>query len=222
MPDIQYLGHSCFRLRGRDGTVICDPYDRTVGLDIGKPAAHIVTVSHQHPDHANVAAVKPLRERMFLIEGPGEYEVGGISVTGVRTFHDKQKGAERGSNTVYVIHMDDIVFCHLGDLGHELTTHQIDEIGNVDVLFIPVGGDETIGPAEAVSIISQIEPRIVIPMHYALNEQRSFEHDLVSVDKFVHEVGLKDVVPEEKLNITSNNLPSEAEETRFVIMKPST
>ncbi len=222
MPDIQYLGHSCFRLRGRDGTVICDPYDRTVGLDIGKPAAHIVTVSHQHPDHANVAAVKPLRERMFLIEGPGEYEVGGISVTGVRTFHDKQKGAERGSNTVYVIHMDDIVFCHLGDLGHELTTHQIDEIGNVDVLFIPVGGDETIGPAEAVSIISQIEPRIVIPMHYALNEQRSFEHDLASVDKFVHEVGLKDVVPEEKLNITSNNLPSEAEETRFVIMKPST
>ncbi|KPV53999.1 Zn-dependent hydrolase [Kouleothrix aurantiaca] len=222
MPDIQYLGHSCFRLRGRDGTVICDPYDRSVGLDIGKPAAHIVTVSHQHPDHANVAAVKPLRERMFLIEGPGEYEVGGISVTGVRTFHDKQKGAERGSNTVYVIHMDDIVFCHLGDLGHELTTHQIDEIGNVDVLFIPVGGDETIGPAEAVSIISQIEPRIVIPMHYALNEQRSFEHDLASVDKFVHEVGLKDVVPEEKLNITSNNLPSEAEETRFVIMKPST
>lgn len=222
MPDIQYLGHSCFRLRGRDGTVICDPYDRSVGLDIGKPAAHIVTVSHQHPDHANVAAVKPLRERMFLIEGPGEYEVGGISVTGVRTFHDKQKGAERGSNTVYVIHMDDIVFCHLGDLGHELTTHQIDEIGNVDVLFIPVGGDETIGPAEAVSIISQIEPRIVIPMHYALNEQRSFEHDLASVDKFVHEVGLKDVVPEEKLNITSNNLPLEAEETRFVIMKPST
>ncbi len=222
MPDIQYLGHSCFRLRGRDGTVICDPYDRSVGLDIGKPAAHIVTVSHQHPDHANVAAVKPLRERIFLIDGPGEYEVGGISVTGVRTFHDKHKGAERGGNTVYVIHMDDIVFCHLGDLGHELTTHQIDDIGNVDVLFIPVGGDETIGPSEAVSIISQIEPRIVIPMHYALNEQRSFEHDLTSVDKFVHEVGLKDVVPEEKLNITPSNLPSETEETRFVIMKPST
>lgn len=222
MPDIQYLGHSCFRLRGRDGVVICDPYDRSVGLDIGKPAAHIVTVSHQHPDHANVAAVKPMRERIFLIDGPGEYEVGGISVTGVRTFHDKHKGAERGGNTAYVIHMDDIVLCHLGDLGHELTTHQIDEIGNVDVLFIPVGGDETIGPAEAVSIISQIEPRIVIPMHYALNEQRSFEYDLASIDKFVHEVGLKEVNPEEKLNVTSNNLPSEAEETRFVIMKPST
>lgn len=221
MPDIQYLGHSCFRLRGRDGIVLCDPYDRSVGTDIGRPSAHIVTVSHDHPDHANVAAVKPMRERLFVIEGPGEYEVGGVMIAGVRTFHDKHKGAERGGNTVYVIHMDDVVFCHLGDLGHELTTHQIDEIGNVDVLFVPVGGDETIGPSEAVSVISQIEPRIVVPMHYAQSDQRSFTSDLVPLEKFAHEVGLKEITPEEKLTITTTNLPSEGEETRFVIMKPS-
>jgi L-ascorbate metabolism protein UlaG (beta-lactamase superfamily) len=222
MPDIQYLGHSCFRLRGRDGIVICDPYDRSVGADIGRPTAHIATISHKHPDHANVGAVRPMRERLFTIEGPGEYEVGGILISGVRTYHDKQKGAELGSNTAYVIHIDDVVFCHLGDLGHELTTHQIDEIGRVDVLFIPVGGGETIGPAEAVSVISQIEPRVVIPMHYAAEGQRTFDMDLASLEKFTHEVGLKEVVAEEKLSLTAASLPSEDEETRFVIMRATT
>ena len=221
MPDIQYLGHSCFRLRGRDGILICDPFDRSVGLDLGRQAAHIVTVSHKHPDHSNVAAIKPMRERIFAIEGPGEYEVGGVLITGVRTYHDKQKGAELGSNTAYVIHMDDVVFCHLGDLGHELSTHQLDEIGNVDVLFIPVGGGETIGPTEAMGVISQIEPRIVIPMHYAISQQRSFDVDLAPLEKFTHEIGLKDAVAEDKLTVTATTLPSEDEETRFVIMRPS-
>jgi L-ascorbate metabolism protein UlaG (beta-lactamase superfamily) len=221
MPDIQYLGHSCFRLRGRDGIVLCDPFDRSVGVDIGKPTAHIVTISHQHPDHANLAAVKPMRENIFAINGPGEYEVSGIMIAGVRTYHDKSKGAELGPNTVYVFHLDDVVFCHLGDLGHELTTHQLDEIGNVDVLFIPVGGGETIGSAEAVSVISQIEPRIVVPMHYAIDGQQSFSTDLAPLDKFIHEIGLKDYTAEEKLTVTSANLPAEGEQTRFVIMKPN-
>ena len=228
MPDIQYLGHSCFRLRGRDGIVLCDPFDRSVGFDIGKPTAHIVTISHQHPDHANLAAVKPMREKVFVIDGPGEYEVGGVMIAGVRTYHDKQKGAELGINTVYVFHMDDVIFCHLGDLGHELSTHQLDEIGNVDVLFIPVGGGETIGPAEAVSVISQIEPRIVVPMHYAMPGQpvggrhaSPFLADLAPLEKFTHEIGLKDVVAEDKLTVTSTSLPAEGEETRFVIMKPN-
>jgi len=221
MPDIQYLGHSCFRLRGRDGIVLCDPFDRSVGSDIGRPTAHIVTISHRHPDHANLAAVKPMREKIFAIDGPGEYEVGGVMIAGVRTYHDKQKGAELGVNTVYVIHMDDVVFCHLGDLGHELTTHQLDEIGNVDVLFIPVGGGETIGPAQAVGVISQIEPRIVVPMHYAVPGQRSFDVELAPLEKFTHEIGMKEIVAEDKLSVTSTSLPAEGEETKFVIMKPN-
>lgn len=220
MPDIQYLGHSCFRLRGRDGIVVTDPFDRSVGLDIGKPTASIVTVSHSHPDHTNVAAVKPARDKVFVVEGAGEYEVGGVLITGVRTFHDKHKGAERGKNTVYVIHLDDVVFCHLGDLGHELTSQQLDEIGNVDVLFVPVGGDETIGPAEAVSVIGQIEPRIVVPMHYQLGEQASFTSDLAPVEKFAHELGLKEYSAETKLTITANNLPADEEQTKIVIMRP--
>lgn len=221
MPDIQYLGHACFRLRGRDGIVLMDPFDRSIGIDIGRPTAQIVTVSHAHPDHANTSAVRPLRERIFVIDGPGEYEVGGILITGVRTYHDKKKGAELGTNTVYVVHLDDMVFCHLGDLGHELSTQQLDEIGTVDVLFIPVGGGETIGPAEAASVIGQLEPRIVVPMHYALDGQQSFTLELAPLDKFIQEVGLKDVVAEEKLNVTAATLPPEGEETRIVVMKPS-
>lgn len=221
MPDVQYLGISCFRLRGRDGIVLTDPFDRSSGLDIGRPTAHIVTVSHQHADHANTAAVRPLRERLFVVDGPGEYEIGGILITGVRTFHDKQKGAELGTNTVYVFHMDDVVFCHLGDLGHELTTQQIEEIGNVDVLFLPVGGGETIGPSEAVNVISQLEPRIVVPMHYALEGQQNFTLALGSLEKFTHEIGLREYTLEDKLSLTPANLPPEDNQPRVVIMSPS-
>lgn len=222
MPEIQYLGHACFRLRGRDGIVLTDPFDRSVGADLGRPTAQIITVSHDHPDHANVAAVRPAREKVFTINGPGEYEVGGILITGVRTYHDKKHGADLGNNTVYVIHVDDIVFCHLGDLGHELTTQQIDDIGAVDVLFIPVGGGETIGPAEAVSVISQLEPRIVIPMHYAAEGQTNFVNELVPLERFTHELGLKDVVAEEKLTLSPSSLPAEGEETRVIVMRPTT
>jgi L-ascorbate metabolism protein UlaG (beta-lactamase superfamily) len=218
MPDVHYLGHSCFRLRGRDGTVLCDPYSRSIGFDLGRPTAHIVTISHDHPDHNNVAGVKPLREKLFVIDGPGEYEVSGVLLTGVRTAHDKHKGAERGFNTVFVIHLDDLVFCHLGDLGHELTQAQLEEIGNVDVLFVPVGGGETIGPAEANSVIGQIEPRIVVPMHYAA-AQLSFEYELAPLEKFTHERGLKEFTVEEKLSLTPANLPPEGEDTRVVVLR---
>lgn len=221
MPDIQYLGHSCFRLRGRERIVILDPYDRSVGHDIGKPTAHIVTVSHQHPDHNFVASVRSQREGdVFLIEGPGEYEVGGVMIEGVRTYHDTKKGEELGTNTAYVIRMDDVVFCHLGDLGHELSAGQIDDIGNVDVLFIPVGGGETIDAAKAQAVIAQIEPRIVIPMHYADGEQSSFlGSELAPIDKFLLQMGAKDVVAEEKVTVTTTNLPGDDAETKLVVMK---
>ena len=221
MPDIQYLGHSAFRISGRDGIVVTDPYDHSVGLDIGKPTAHIVTVSHNHPDHTNVAAVKPMREKLFTLEGPGEYEIGGIMIAGVRTFHDKKKGEERGRNTVFVIHIDDVVFCHLGDLGHELTAAQIDEIGTVDVLFVPVGGGETITPAEATTVISQLEPRIVVPMHYTIDGQQSFTTEIGGLEAFLNERGLKDVQVEDKLTVTPANLPAEGAEAKVVVMRPT-
>lgn len=223
MPDIQYLGFSCFRLRGRDGIIICDPYTSSIGLDLGRPTAHIVTVSHDHPAHGNIAGVKPMRDQdtTFVIDGPGEYEVRNVLVNGVRTYLDKEKGAQRGFNTVYVIHLDDVVFCHLGGLAHELTASQLDEIGNVDVLFVPVGGDQALGSEAAANVIGQVEPRLVIPMRYAL-PQLSFEYQLAPLDKFLHEVGLKDNTPEEKLSVSSSSLPAEGEETRIVVMLAGT
>lgn len=221
MPDVTYLGHSCFRLRGRDGIVLCDPYDRSIGMDIGRPTAHIVTISHLHPDHNNVAAVKPMRDTVFTIQGPGEYEVGGVLITGVRTYHDKQHGKDQGYNTAYIIHLDDVVFCHLGDLGHELTQAQLEAIGSVDVLFVPVGGGETISPAEAISVISQIEPRVVVPMHYG-HERLDPSIQLATLEKFTHELGLKEVTAVEKLNVTASNLPAEGEQSRVVIMEIGT
>jgi L-ascorbate metabolism protein UlaG (beta-lactamase superfamily) len=221
VPDIHYLGHACFRLRGRDGIIICDPYDRSVGLDMGRPTAHIVTVSQQHPAHNNVASVKPVRESVFVIDGPGEYEVRGVLVTGVRTRQNAEKDpdGQRGNNTVYVIHLDDVAFCHLGHLSQELTSAQLEEIGNVDVLFVPVGGGMALTPAEASSVISQIEPRLVIPMHYA-SEQLSFEYQLLPLEKFAHEVGLKEEPPEEKLTVTPASLPGEDAQARIVVMLP--
>ncbi|MBC8076605.1 MAG: MBL fold metallo-hydrolase [Chloroflexales bacterium] len=220
MPDITYLGHSCFRLRGRDGVVLCDPFDRSVGVDIGRPTAHIVTVSHDHPDHNNTAAVRPLRESTFVINGPGEYEVSGVLITGVRTAHDAQGGKERGFNTAYVIHLDDVAFCHLGDLGHELTQSQIETIGSVDVLFVPVGGGETIGADMAPAVISQLEPRIVIPMHYA-TDQLALDAQLEPLDKFTHALGLKEVKQVDKLTVSATSLPAEGEQAQVVVMQPT-
>lgn len=218
MPDVQYLGHACFRLRGREGIVICDPFSRIAGLDLGRPTAHIATVSHDHADHNNVGQVKPMREKLFVITGPGEYEVGGVMITGVRTYHDKKKGEELGYNVAYVIQLDDVAFCHLGDLGHELTQAQVEALGNVDVLFLPVGGGETIGPAEAINVISQIQPRIVIPMHFA-TVQSSFDMPLLPLERFTHEIGMKEIVPEDKLTINANNLTVEREETRVLVLR---
>lgn len=219
MADIQYFGHSCFRVRGREGIVVCDPYDNTVGPDIGRPTAHIVTISHHHPGHNNADAVKPAGDDVFVIDGPGEYEIRGVLISGVRTYHDKEKGAQLGFNTVYMLHLDDVVFCHLGDVAHELNQQQLEEIGNVDVLFVPVGGDNTMDSSEASGLISQIEPRIVIPMHYALEEE-TFVRDLAKLEKFTQEMGMKEIQPQEKVSVSSSSLPPEGSETRIIVMKP--
>ncbi|MFN7472839.1 MAG: MBL fold metallo-hydrolase [Roseiflexaceae bacterium] len=220
MPDIQFLGHACFRIRGRDGVVLMDPVDRTSGYDIGKPTASIVTVSHPHDDHNNTSVVKPLKESLNIFTGPGEYEVGGILVTGVRTYHDKKKGAEFGNNTVFVAHIDDVAFAHLGDLAHELTAAQVEEIGDIDVLFLPVGGNESLNANDASAIIAQLEPRIVIPMHYA-GEQAVMDNPLDSIDRFLQAHSIKEPVFEDKLTVTAANLPPAGGSAKIVLLKPT-
>ena len=170
----------------------------------------MVLVSHQHYDHNNVADANP---EAFIIKNPGEYEKQGIAVHGILSYHDKSEGKERGSNTIYIIKAEEMTLCHLGDLGQEkLTDEQIEAIGDVDILMIPVGGTYTINYKEAVGVISQIEPKIIVPMHYKIPDLKV---DLDGVDKFVKELGLTSEKID-KLKIAKKNLPTE--EMKLVIL----
>lgn len=164
--DVVYFGHSSFKISGRDASVVTDPFDpNMVGIRYPKVSADIVTVSHDHGDHNNANGVSDVHK---LITGPGEYEVRGISIIGIGTYHDDAKGAERGNNTIYVYEVDGVRIAHLGDLGHKLTEAQVNAIGDIDVLMVPVGGVYTIDAQTAVDVTQSIEPNIIIPMHYKI------------------------------------------------------
>ena len=199
--DISWLGHSCFKIRGTRATVVTDPYSPDLGYSLGKPTADIVTVSHQHPGHAYIQGVggdpKP-------VTGPGEYEISGILLIGMATFHDQEKGRQRGKNTIYLVEVDEMVVCHLGDLGHVLTTEQVEEIEHVDVLLLPVGGVSTISAAMAAEVVRQLEPKVVVPMHY---KTEALHRELEPVDRFLKEMGVKEVSSRPKLSFTKANLP---------------
>ncbi len=199
--EITWLGHSCFRIKNNPVTIITDPYAPDIGYSLGKPTAQIVTVSHQHPGHSYVEGVGG---EPRLVTGPGEYEIGGVLIMGVATFHDNKKGADRGKNTAYVIEVGGISVCHLGDLGHILTAEQVEELDNVDVLLLPVGGVSTIDAARAVEVVRQIEPQIVIPMHY---KTEALKRDLAPVGKFLKEIGVEGVEPLPKLSLNKTSLP---------------
>jgi L-ascorbate metabolism protein UlaG (beta-lactamase superfamily) len=215
---ITYHGHSSFKLKGGEGTVVTDPFHEYVGFEFPNASGDVVTVSHDHQDHNQASVVKGTArsDKPFVIDTPGEYEVGGVSVFGVSTFHDDTQGAERGPNTIFTVLMDDLRVCHLGDLGHELTPEQVSKIGLVDILLCPVGGVFTIDPKTAVRVIKTLEPSIVIPMHYqtASHDKKVFG-ELASVDEFLKEYGVE-AQAEEKLRIERSKLP---EETEVVVLQ---
>jgi len=199
--EISWLGHSCFRIKGSQATIITDPYSPAFGYSLGKPTARIVTVSHQHPGHSYVQGVDGEPRR---ITGPGEYEISGVLIIGIATFHDRTKGSERGKNTVYLMEVDEVSICHLGDLGHVLTAEQREELENVDVLLLPTGGVSTIDAPAAAQIVRQLEPKVVIPMHY---QTEAFTGELEPVDRFLKEIGVEQVISKPKLSLTRSSLP---------------
>lgn len=209
--EIQYLGHSCFRIKGKKVILLTDPYDSYIGFKMAKVSADIVTVSHDHQDHNNIEAVsKTTRRELFVIFEPGEYEVSGVFVFGVPSYHDSENGAKRGQNTIYVINMDGMRLVHLGDLGHILTDEQLEEVNGADVLFIPVGGTYTIGPRLALEVIGQIQPKIIIPMHYKTAEYDPKFGLKLTVDDFLKEMGVE-VKPTKTLTVSHDKLPEERE-----------
>ena len=205
--DIIYLGHSSFYIKGSSASVVTDPFEpSSVGIRFPKVAAEIVTISHNHDDHNKAELVDGVKK---VIQGAGEYEVEGVSIIGISSYHDSKKGQERGLNTIYVFEIDKLRIAHLGDLGHKLDDKTLEEIGDIDVLMIPVGGVYTIGPQEAVFITRAIEPRLVIPMHFnspGLNPK--IFSDLKDENAFVNELGLP-VKRQKKLSIKSNDLSDE-------------
>lgn len=202
--EITWLGHSCFRIKGKEATLVTDPFSETIGYPPLQLAAHVVTLSHHHPGHSNASCVE---DNPKILSRPGEYEISGIFLTGIETFHDSDQGTIRGKNTIYLIEMDDLRLCHLGDLGHALSPRQIEDLGSIEVLFIPVGGISTIDSKLAAEIVRFINPRVIIPMHY----QTEIVPWLEPLERFLKEMGLKEVVTQPKFNITRSNLPPETQ-----------
>lgn len=214
---LSYLGHSCFKLQdkiGPDGVMlVTDPFEaEVVGIKMPSFEADIVTVSHDHKDHNNIKAI---RKNPFIIRTAGEYEVSGVFIEGIDSWHDNKEGAERGSNIIYRIEVDDISITHLGDLATTLDTKQLEKLEGTDILLVPVGGTFTLDAKKAVEVINQIEPRIIIPMHYQMDGGKI---KLDSLDKFIKEIGLKPTA-EEKLKITKKELP--VEDMELVILSIS-
>lgn len=212
--EINYLGHACFKLRGQGTTVVMDPYPPSVGPTMSKVSADIITVSHHHDDHDAVGRVTGTarRDEPFVIDAPGEYEVNGVSIYGMGSFHDANEGADRGKNAMFVVTMDEVRVAHLGDLGHQLSDKQVEELGSVDVLLCPVGGVYTLDPKGAVSVINAIQPSYVVPMHYKTktHDQKVFG-ELSTVDEFLSEMGASEAKREQKLSVSISSIPEEME-----------
>jgi L-ascorbate metabolism protein UlaG (beta-lactamase superfamily) len=212
--EITWYGHSCFRLTERNyATVVTDPFDnKSIGYDSLKLRSDIVTVSHDAPGHNNTDAVKGTSH---IIDGPGEFEIGGVFVTGVQTDGSgagkkKSKGQENGAvssrNTIYVFDYDGITVAHLGDLREVTTQSEIELLGTINLALVPIGGGGALNAAKAAEVISLIEPNLVIPMHYSTPAAKV---SLDSLNKFIKEMGLSKADTQPSLKVTRSGLPNE-------------
>lgn len=183
MADVEWFGHACFRVRGKTKTLMFDPF-KGIGLPEPKVKADIVLCSHGHQDHNNTKPVT--HEKSVVMEAfSGTRQIDNISIKGVATFHDESEGSERGRNCAYAVRFEDVAFCHLGDLGHELSSSQTNEIGSVDVLFLPVGGFFTIDPRQARRVMESLKPRVAVPMHYKAPGMSAMYNALSRVEDFL-------------------------------------
>lgn len=211
--ELSYIGHSCFNIKGKKVSLVIDPYSpEMLGFKMPKQNCKILLNSHSHEDHSFNQQVN----HEVLIDKPGEYEIDDVYIIGVQTFHDDKEGSERGQNIVFSIDIEGINIVHLGDLGHELNEKALSKLGSVDVLIVPVGGHFTIDSFTASKIISAIEPKIVIPMHYKTDDSNIKELDELSV--FLHEMGEKN--PEKIDSLKLNSQPTN-EDTKIIVLNPS-
>ena len=210
--EVIWYGQTCFRLSEQGlATVVTDPYPPKVGLSLPRPRADVVTISRNDPQCAYTSGVQgPFR----IFDGPGEYEVGGVFITGIVTFADRQRGASRGLNTVFTFDLGGLTVCHLGYLGHVPTQSQVEDLGTVNVLLVPVGNSGSLSPARASEVISLFEPNLVVPMHYKVP---GLQVSLGTLARFLKAMGLDKGDSQDVLQVSRTSLP---EETQVVVLKP--
>jgi len=212
---IKWLGHSSFLITSAKGTrIITDPYITGDNLHYGeiKEAADVVTVSHDHFDHNNVAAVKGNPQ---VYKTPAPAEIKGVKFRGVATEHDENGGRDRGHNMITIMDVDGVKVCHLGDLGHKLSPEQISQIGKVDVLLVPVGGFFTINAAVATGVSKDLKPKVIIPMHF---KNQSCAFPVAPVDDFLKDKSNVTRHDTAEVEFKAEKLPAE---TRIIVLQPA-
>ena len=206
--ELTWYGLSCFRITERKYiTIVTDPYNGKLGLPPLKLRGDVVTVSHDASGHNHTAAVS---NHKHVLDGPGEYEIGGVFITGIATLNE----AQTTHNVLYVFNYDGLTVAHLGDMEQVPSQTQIEALDQIHILLVPVGGGNSLNAAQAAELVSMLEPNIVIPMHYHLPQQKL---ELDDVDRFLNEMGVSDIKPETSLRISVSNLP---EETETVLLTP--
>ncbi len=199
---IKWLGHSCFLITNQRGiNILTDPFDETLGYRMTKEKINIITISHEHYDHNNTMGIKG---KPVVLKRTVYRDTHKIIFQGIHSYHDSVYGKYRGDNTIFVIKIDEMVLCHLGDLGHLLEKNQLEAIGRVDILFVPIGGYYTLNHEQADQVIEQIQPKIVLPMHYK-TEAIKWSIDPLSI--FLAEKQNVKMIGGNTLEIDSNLLP---------------
>lgn len=203
---IRWHGHACFEVTN-DLTIVTDPHDgKSIGLPAPSVKGDIILVSHDHYDHNSVKTVE--KEGSIIVREPGKKEIKGVKIEGIESFHDEEMGAKRGKNTIFKFEVDDIIFCHLGDLGHVPDKNLLEKIGKVDVLFIPVGGTFTLDADSAWETANLINPKIVVPMHYKI---QGLSLPISDVDPFLAKNKFKVVHVGNEIDIEKDEIPEERE-----------
>lgn len=212
MLQVRWHGHSCFEITN-DIKIVTDPHDgRSIGIPTPHVAGDIILVSHDHYDHNSVKTVE--KENSKIITDERKRNISDVEIKGIPSFHDASHGEKRGKNIIFKFRLDDISFCHLGDLGHVLDDESIEKIGDVDILFIPVGGNFTIDADQAWSIAEKIKPKIVVPMHYKIG---GLSIPIESIEGFLEEKQHKIFKVGNEVEINKDDLPKDLEIWTFTL-----
>jgi len=212
MLQIRWHGHACWEITN-DKTVVTDPHDgKSIGIPAPSVNGDIILVSHDHYDHNSVKSVE--KDSSKVITDPRKRTIDDIEIRGIESFHDEAGGAKRGGNIIYKFKIDEIKFCHLGDLGHEIDSDTVNKIGEVDVLFIPIGGTFTVDDKQAWKVIKSINPKIVIPMHYKIG---GLSLPIAGIDAFLEQNPYKLLHVGNEIDIDKEELPQEPEVWTFTL-----